>query len=118
MKLLIVDDSLMMRKMVERALAEKNYTLVGSAADGEEGLRIFKETLPDIVTLDVTMPKMDGLTALIEMLKIKNDAKIFMITSNADSATAEEALEKGAAGIIIKPFTSEQIIEKINEATN
>ena len=116
MKLLIVDDSLMMRKMVERALAEKNFTLVGSAGDGEEGLQIFKETLPDLVTLDITMPKMDGLTTLVEMKKIKSDAKILMVSSLADNATALEAMEKGAAGIIVKPFTTEQIVEKVNEA--
>jgi two-component system chemotaxis response regulator CheY len=115
MKLLIVDDSLMMRKMVERSLAEKNFTLVGSAGNGEEALGIFKETLPDLVAMDITMPKMDGITAMTEMLKIKNDAKILMISSLSDSATASEVLEKGAAGILTKPFTTEQIIGKVNE---
>jgi len=115
MKLLIVDDSMMMRKMVEKSLAEKKFDLVGSAGDGEEGLRIFKETLPDIVTLDVTMPKMDGLTTLVEMLKVKSDAKILMITSLSDNATIQEAMSKGASGIIPKPFTPEQVIQKVNE---
>ena len=118
MKLLIVDDSMLMRKIVERALAEKNFTIVGSAGDGEEGLSIFKETLPDLVTLDITMPKMDGMAALIEMLKVKSDAKILMVTSHADNAIALEAMEKGAAGIIVKPFTAEQVVEKVNEILN
>ena len=115
MKLLIVDDSLMMRKAVERSLAEKNFTLAGSAADGEEALRIFTETLPDLVTLDISMPKIDGMTALVEMLKIKPDTKILMVTSQSDNFTAEEALEKGAAGVLAKPFSAGQIIEKVNE---
>ena len=115
MKLLIVDDSLMMRKIVERSLAEKNFTVVGSAADGIEGLRIFAETLPDLVTLDVSMPKMDGLTVLVEMLKIKSDAKILMITSQSDNATFSDAMGKGAAGILGKPFSAEQINEKVKE---
>ena len=115
MKLLIVDDSTMMRKIVERSLAEKKFTVVGSAADGEEGLRVFTETLPDLVTLDISMPKMDGLTALVEMLKIKSDAKILMVTSQSDTATSLEALEKGAAGILVKPFTAEQINAKVSE---
>ena len=115
MKLLIVDDSMMMRKMVERALAEGHFTLVGTAGDGEAGLRIFKETLPDLVTLDVTMPKMDGITALTEMLKIKSDAKIIMVTSLADDETAQKAMEKGAAGILAKPFSAEQAMKKIHE---
>ena len=117
MKLLIVDDSLMMRKIVERSLAEKNFTVVGSAADGEEGLRLFTETLPDLVTLDISMPKMDGLTVLVEMIKIKSDAKILMITSQSDTATLSQVMEKGAAGILTKPFTAEQIIAKVNEIT-
>ena len=115
MKLLIVDDSLIMRKAVERSLAEKNFTVVGLATNGEEGLRIFTETLPDLVTLDISMPKMDGLTCLTEMLKIKKDAKILMISSQTDTATAEEVMEKGAAGIMGKPFNSVQLIEKVNE---
>ena len=78
MKLLIVDDSLLMRKMVEKNLAEKNFTIVGTAGDGEEAIRLFKETLPDLVTLDIIIPKINGLTVLTEMLKIKSDAKIII----------------------------------------
>ena len=115
MKLLIADDSLLMRKAVERSLAEKNFTIVGSAANGEEAVQIFKETLPDLVTLDITMPKMDGIAALVEMKKIKPDAKILMVTSQTDSVSAAEAMEKGAAGFLGKPFSPEQIIAKVNE---
>jgi two-component system chemotaxis response regulator CheY len=115
MKLLIVDDSLLMRKAIERSLAEKNFTVVGSAADGEAGLRMFSESLPDLVTLDISMPKMDGLTCLEEMLKINPAAKILMISSQTDTATATELLQKGAAGILGKPFSSAQIQEKVDE---
>jgi two-component system chemotaxis response regulator CheY len=115
MKLLIVDDSLLMRKAVERSLASKNFTIVGSAADGEIGLRMFSETLPDLVTLDISMPKMDGLTCLVEMLKIKPDAKILMISSQTDTATALEAMGKGASGVLGKPFSGVQIQEKVDE---
>ena len=115
MNLLIIDDSLIMRKAIERSLAGKNVTVVGSAPDGEEGLRIFKETLPDLVTLDISMPKMDGLTCLTEILKVKNDAKILMITSQTDGTTASEIIERGAAGVLGKPFKSEQLVEKVEE---
>jgi two-component system chemotaxis response regulator CheY len=115
MKLLIVDDSLMMRKAVERSLAGKQFTLVGSAPDGEEGLRIFTETLPDLVTLDISMPKMDGLSCLREMLKIKPDAKILMVTSQSDNVTMAEVIKQGAAGILTKPFSGAQINEKVDE---
>ena len=115
MKLLIVDDSMLMRKMVERGLAAKNFTLVGAAGDGEEGLRIFKETNPDLVTLDISMPKMDGITCLEEMLKVNKDAKILMITSQSDRVTGSEVMAKGAAGILGKPFNAEQLLEKVSE---
>ena len=114
MKLLIIDDSLIMRKAVERSLSEKNFT-VDFAGDGQEGLRLFKEKLPDLVTLDISMPKMDGITCLTEMLKVKKDAKILMITSQTDKVTSQEVLAKGAAGVLGKPFTTAQILEKINE---
>ncbi|MDR2184135.1 MAG: response regulator [Treponema sp.] len=115
MKLLIVDDSLLMRKAVERSLAGKNLTVVGSAADGESALQMFSESLPDLVTLDISMPKMDGLTCLGEMLKINPAAKILMISSQTDSVTASEAMQKGAAGILGKPFSSAQIQDKVDE---
>ncbi|MDR2211743.1 MAG: response regulator [Spirochaetaceae bacterium] len=115
MKLLIVDDSLLMRKAIERALAGKNFTVVGSAADGEAALRMFSESVPDLVTLDISMPKMDGLTCLEEMLKINPAAKILMISSQTDSVTASEIMQKGAAGIVGKPFSSAQIQDKVDE---
>jgi two-component system chemotaxis response regulator CheY len=115
MNLLIVDDSLIMRKAIERSLAGKNVTVVGSAPDGAEGLRMFKETLPDFVTMDISMPKMDGLTCLTEILKIKNDAKVLMITSQTDAATASEIMKRGAVGVLGKPFNSAQLVEKIEE---
>jgi two-component system chemotaxis response regulator CheY len=115
MKLLIVDDSLLMRKAVERSLAVRNFTVVGTASDGEMGLRMFSESLPDLVTLDISMPKMDGLTCLEEMLKIKPDAKILMISSQTDTATASEVMEKGAVGILGKPFSAEQILGAVDK---
>ena len=115
MKLLIVDDSLLMRKAVERSLASLNFTIVGSAADGEEGLRMFIETQPDLVTLDLSMPKMDGIACLTEIRKINKDAKILIISSQTDRVTAEEVMGKGASGVLGKPFSTEQIIAKVNE---
>ena len=115
MKVLIIDDSLIMRKAVERSLADKGFTIIGTAGDGEEGLRLFKENLPDLVTLDISMPKMDGVTCLREILKVKSDAKVLMITSQTDNLTSQEVLGMGAAGVLGKPFNAEQILAKANE---
>jgi two-component system chemotaxis response regulator CheY len=114
MKLLIVDDSLLMRKAIERSLADKQFAVVESASDGEMALRMFSESLPDLVTLDISMPKMDGVTCLEEMLKIKPDAKILMISSQTDTVTAGEVMQKGAAGMLGKPFSSAQIRDAVD----
>ena len=103
-----------MRKAVERALTEQ-FSAVFSAGDGEARLRLFAEHLPDLVTLDISMPKMDGLTCLVEMRKLKSDAKIVIVSSQTDMATAEKAMNKGAAGIVGKPFSTDQILQKVTE---
>jgi two-component system chemotaxis response regulator CheY len=77
-------------------------------------LQMFSESLPDLVTLDISMPKMDGLVCLEEMLKIKPDTKILMISSQTDTVTTAEVTQKGAAGILGKPFSSAQIRDAVD----
>ncbi|MDR0876757.1 MAG: response regulator [Treponema sp.] len=115
MKLLIVDDSNIMRRAIEKYLAEKQFTLVGTAADGETALQLFAKHLPDLVTLDITMPKMDGLTCLDRMLQIKPDTKILVISALKDASTGLQALKKGAKGFLPKPFTAVQLQKEIDE---
>jgi two-component system chemotaxis response regulator CheY len=115
MKLLIVDDSNVMRRAIEKYLIDKKFSLAGAAADGETAMALFKKHLPDIVTLDITMPKMDGLSCLDQMLKIKPDAKILIISALKDPATGLSALKKGAKGFLAKPFTAAQLQTEIDE---
>jgi two-component system chemotaxis response regulator CheY len=117
MKLLIADDSNIMRRVIEKYLQEKHFELVGTAADGEAALALFKNHLPDLVTLDITMPKMDGLTCLEQMLKIKPDAKILIVSALKDSATGLRALKLGAKGFLSKPFTQQALLQEIEEMT-
>ncbi|MDR2747621.1 MAG: response regulator [Treponema sp.] len=115
MKLLIVDDSNIMRRAIEKYLEHKQFTLVGTAADGEAALRIFSQSLPDLVTMDITMPRMDGLTCLDKMLAIKPDAKILVISALKDPVTGLQALKKGAVGFLPKPFTAAELQKEIEE---
>jgi two-component system chemotaxis response regulator CheY len=115
MKLLIVDDSNIMRRAIEKYLEAKRFTLVETAADGEAAMRIFSQSLPDLVTLDITMPKMDGLTCLEKMLAIKPEAKILVVSALKDSVTGLQALKKGAKGFLPKPFTAEELQREIND---
>jgi two-component system, chemotaxis family, chemotaxis protein CheY len=113
MKLLIVDDSNIMRRAIEKYLGTFNLEIVGSAGDGERALEIFTETMPDLVTLDITMPKMDGLSCLEKMIEIKPDTKIIIISALKDPATGIQALKKGAKGFLSKPFKQEDLIEEM-----
>ena len=100
LKILIVDDSIMIVQAIQKYLETYNLEVVGTARDGKSAIEVFKKTLPDIVTLDITMPEMDGLTVLEEMLKIKDSVKIIMITALNDRFTGITAIKKGAKAFI------------------
>lgn len=112
-KILIVDDSSIIRKIIKRSIVEDKFELVGIAGNGLKALELFKEHLPSIVTLDITMPEMDGLTVLEEMLKIKADVKVIVISALTDKATGIKAIKNGAKSFIPKPFSTEDVQNKI-----
>ncbi|MBD3225269.1 MAG: response regulator [Caldithrix sp.] len=110
-KLLIVDDSSIIRKVIEKILITFNLEIVGTAADGAEALKLFKEKEPELVTLDITMPEIDGLTVLEEMLKINPQVKIMVVTALSDKPTGIRAIKLGAKSFVGKPFTEEKLKE-------
>lgn len=113
MKLLVVDDSNIMRKAIEKYLHEFGLQCVGTAGDGESAIELFREHLPDVVTLDITMPKMDGLSCLDEIMKIKPDTRVIVISALKDPATGILAIKKGAKGFLSKPFSPEELCEEM-----
>lgn len=115
MKLLIVDDSLIIRRAIERTFASSVFEEIRMASDGVGALSEFEKFLPDVVTLDITMPHLDGIAALEEMLKMKPEAKVMIVSALADDATAIEALTKGADQFICKPFTNEELTQALKE---
>jgi two-component system chemotaxis response regulator CheY len=114
-KLLIVDDSNIMRRRIERSQQFEALEVVGSAGNGVEALEIFKQTDPDVVTMDLTMPRMDGIECIGKLVALKPAVRILVISALADKATAVEAMEKGANGFLNKPFTDRQLNEAIAE---
>ena len=110
-KVLIVDDSLIIREAIHKHLKHFNIEVVGTAENGKVALDLFKEKDPDVVTLDITMPEIDGLTVLAEMLKIKADIKVMVVTALSDKATGLKAIKLGAKSFLPKPFTPEKIQE-------
>jgi two-component system, chemotaxis family, chemotaxis protein CheY len=112
-KILIADDSSIIRKIIQRSIVEDTFEIVGIAADGLKALELFKAEKPQIVTLDITMPEMDGLTVLEEMIKINSNVKVIVISALTDKATGINAIKKGAKSFIAKPFTTEDVRSKL-----
>ena len=112
-KLMIVDDSNIMRRRIERSNQFDELELVGTAGNGLEALEMFKKTDPDVVTMDLTMPQMDGIECISKLVVLKPAVRILVISALADKATAVEAMEKGANGFLNKPFTDRQLNEAI-----
>jgi two-component system chemotaxis response regulator CheY len=117
MKMLIVDDSFVIRRTIEKYAAELGILNILTASNGKDALRIFEAESPSLVTLDITMPEMDGIECLEEIMNINPDARVIIITALKDNATGLLALKKGAAGFLLKPFTPEQIRDEIIEVT-
>jgi two-component system chemotaxis response regulator CheY len=115
MKLMIVDDSNIMRRRIERSQQFEELELVGTACNGLEAIELFRKMDPDVVTMDLTMPQMDGIECIENIVKIKPAVRILVISALADKATAVEAMEKGANGFLNKPFTDRQLNEAIAE---
>jgi two-component system chemotaxis response regulator CheY len=112
---LIVDD-LTFIKMVLKDLVEKaGFRVVGEASDGEEALRLFEEKRPDVVLMDITMPKMDGLTALQKILEKDPEAKIIMCSALGQQRLILQAIQLGAKDFIVKPFRPERVIGSIKK---
>jgi two-component system chemotaxis response regulator CheY len=114
-KLMIVDDSNIMRRRIKRSQQFEELQVVGSAGNGFEALELFKRTDPDVVTMDLTMPHMDGIECIGQLVALKPAVRILVISALADKATAVEAMEKGANGFLNKPFTDRQLNEAIAE---
>ena len=114
-KLLIVDDSNIVRRRIERSQQFDDLEVVGTAANGIEALELARRTDPDLVTMDLTMPQMDGIECITQLVRLNPEVRILVISALADQATAVEAMERGANGFLNKPFTDRQLNEAIAE---
>lgn len=112
---LVVDDSGMSRKMLRNLLEEDGYAVVAEAADGMEGVLAYKQYMPDIVTLDITMPNMSGTEALVEIKDYNPEAKVIMITAAGQQNKIIEALKNGAEKFVTKPFDREEVLKCVGE---
>ncbi|MGI5936498.1 MAG: response regulator [Oscillospiraceae bacterium] len=114
-KIMIVDDAAFMRITIKNMLKKSSHEVVGEAENGKVAVERYKLLNPDIVTMDITMPEMDGITALKEIMKIDPSAKVIMVSAMGQEAMVREAVINGAKGFIVKPFKEEGIISAIDK---
>lgn len=107
---LIADDSAFMRMFVRRILEKGGFTVVGEAGNGIECIERYRESRPEIVTLDVTMPKLDGLQTLKALIELDPDAKVVMVSALGQEGVIEEAILNGARDFIVKPFRENRVV--------
>ena len=114
-KVLIIDDSVFVVKQLTQILKSEKFEIIGNAQDGEEGIQKYKELYPnvDLVTLDITMPKMDGITTLEKIIEFDNNAKIIIISALGKEDLVKKALISGAKNYIVKPLDREKVLSRI-----
>ena len=108
-KLLIVDDSSTVRRSIERHIFSNRVTEIYQAANGREAMELFERYRPEFVTMDLTMPEMDGMTCISKMMALKPDTRLMVISALGDAETAIEAVERGANEYVVKPFSPEDL---------
>ncbi|MBR4341475.1 MAG: response regulator [Lachnospiraceae bacterium] len=114
-RILIVDDSRTSRKILRNILETAGHEIVAEAMDGQDGINKFKDINPDIVTLDITMPVMDGLEALKNIKAENPAAKVIMVTAAGQQNKMIDAIKLGASEFVTKPFEPEEIVKMVNK---
>jgi two-component system chemotaxis response regulator CheY len=119
-RVLVVDDSMFVTKQISQILTSEGFEVVGSAVDGQEAVEKYKELYPnvDLVTMDITMPKMDGVTALEKILEFDKEAKVVMISALGKQDLVKKALLIGAKNYIVKPLDRKKVLERIIMSLN
>ncbi len=116
-KILVVDDAMFMRAMLKKLLTEAGFDIAGEAETGRVAVDLYQELKPDLVMMDITMPEMDGLTALKEIVKLDPAAKVVMCTALGQERSVMEAMNAGAKDYILKPFNAEKVVEVLKNAS-
>jgi len=114
-RVLVVDDAAFMRMMIKDILKKGGFEVVGEAEDGVKAVEKFKELKPDLVTMDITMPEMDGITAVKEIKKIDADALIIMCSAMGQQAMVIDAIQAGAKDFVVKPFQPDRVLEAVRK---
>ncbi|MDH7499666.1 MAG: response regulator [candidate division NC10 bacterium] len=112
-KVLVVDDAIFMRSLIRDIFARSPFVIAGEAENGMEAVRLYKETRPDITTMDIVMPVMDGITALKEIMKFDPQARVIMCSALGQESLIAESIEAGAKDFIVKPFQPNKVLRVV-----
>lgn len=115
LNVLIVDDAAFMRVMLKDILVKNGYSVVGEAENGEVAIEKYKSLKPDVVTMDITMPVMDGIMALKGIREVDGSAKVIMCSAMGQQAMIVEAIQSGAKDFIVKPFQADRVLEALRK---
>lgn len=117
-RILIVDDASIMRRILKNILVTNGYDVVGEASNGEEALELYKKLKPDLVTMDIVMPQVNGIQALKNILDYDKNAKVIMISVIDQRHALKEVIDAGASDFILKPFENDRVISAIEDCLN
>lgn len=112
-RVLITDDAMFMRLMIKTTLSEGGHEIVAEATNGREAVEQYEKHLPDFVTMDITMPEMDGIEAVKRIVRAHPDAKIMMCSAMGQESLVAEAIQAGAKSFVIKPFLRDKVLEEV-----
>jgi two-component system, chemotaxis family, chemotaxis protein CheY len=115
-RVLVVDDAAFMRKVVSDALSKGGHEVIGEASNGAEAIARYQELRPELTTLDITMPEMDGITALKEIMAMDPRARIIMCSALGQESKVLEAIKAGAKDFVVKPFKAERVLDAVGKA--
>ncbi len=115
-RVLVVDDAVFMRKMVSDALSKGGHEIIGEAANGQEAVQQYQTLKPEVTTLDITMPEMDGISALKAILEVDPSARVIMCSALGQESKVLESIKAGARDFVVKPFQPDRVLEAIGKA--
>lgn len=114
-RVLVVDDAAFMRVTIKNVLSKNGFEVVGEAENGAVAIQKCTELQPDIITLDITMPEVSGLEALKEILKVKPNTNVVMVSALGQEAMVKEAVLSGAKGFVVKPFKEDILVSALKK---
>lgn len=115
-RILIVDDAAFMRMMIKDILSKNGFDVVGEAADGLQAVERYQELKPDLVTMDITMPEVDGIEALKRIRAIDSQARVIVCSAMGQQTMVIDAIQSGAKDFIVKPFQADRVLEAVRKA--